>query len=102
MITRSLVIGAILGAIVCLAVALAGCAHVTAVADTCKPSADEVVTVATKLMGSNYAATLEVEAISVGLCVVNAAVDQLLSTKGARLDPVVAEHARAWRTAHPG
>ena len=80
---------------------LLGCAHVTPVVMACKPTATEAVTVASGLTRDNYVALLEAEAVKVGLCAVNAAVDQILAQK-AEADPVVFLHARAWRAAHPG
>lgn len=80
---------------------LVSCAHVKTVAVACEPTGGNVATVAADFAAEGYEAALLDLAAKEGWCVVSAAVDQLLATKGAQLDPAVMAHARAWRAAHP-
>lgn len=108
-ILRSLVVGAILGLIGVLMVAMAGCATTAAVATKCAPATQPVVdVVANALSGAEYEAALVSLAADVGMCVLREAVEAAIhlaqTTKFAGdVDAtVIVLHGQAWLSKHPG
>lgn len=92
-----------------LAVMLFGCAHVSAIAAACKPAPSDVDAVLADLQSDGWQAALEQLTLAKTLCVVNAAVDQVIAAlaPAASTRAVLAgaddtlTRARAWRQLHP-
>lgn len=89
-----------------LAALLSSCAHVTAVAKTCTPTAAIVTAVAGDFATDGYEAALVDLIEREGWCIVSAAVDQWISTatnvKASGIDIATSlQHAREWRATHP-
>jgi hypothetical protein len=86
-----------------------GCAHLSPSVSACKPVASDVDLVLADLQSDGWQAALEQLAVAKGLCLVNAAVDQVIAalSQAASTRAVLAgaddtlSRARAWRAAHP-
>lgn len=78
----------------------ASCATVGSAAKACASDPAIVTDVTGALGAPDYVQRLEAIAARVGLCVVNRTVEAVIAPSGAKLDPVVVEHGRAWLAAH--
>lgn len=102
-VNTAIIIGTIAGLIALIA---SSCAHVATVAKACEPTTADVQTVAADLALDGYVSAMEAFAIGKTLCVVNAAVREVLSSQGGKLSlgpkgEAVERHGHEWLTTHP-
>ena len=89
------------GSISALAVLASGCATTQGAAKVCAVDLSIINEVGAALARDDWAKQLEVLAVRYGLCVLNRDVEAVIAPSGAKVDPVVIEHGRAWLATHP-
>jgi hypothetical protein len=85
-----------------LAPAFAGCATTRGAAKVCAVDMSIINEVGAALARDDWAKQLEALAARYTLCVLNRDVEAVITPSGAKVDPVVLEHGRAWLAAHGG